>query len=87
MSYSPPSIGSAGFVAPSFRRAIELWSNPGDIIFSPFAGIGSEGYVAIEERRRFVGAELKDTYYRQAFANLAAALKLRDQGTLYGCGD
>jgi DNA modification methylase len=69
------------------RRAIELWSNPGDIVFSPFAGIGSEGYVAIEERRRFVGAELKDTYYRQACANLAAAMKLRDQGTLYGFGD
>ena len=69
------------------RRAIELWSNPGDIVFSPFAGIGSEGYVAVEERRRFVGAELKDTYYRQACANLAAAVKLRDQGTLFGSGD
>ncbi len=66
---------------------LELWSNPGDIVFSPFAGIGSEGYVAIEERRRFIGAELKDTYYRQACANLAAATKLRDQGTLYGFGD
>lgn len=65
------------------RRAIELWSNPGDVILSPFAGIGSEGYVAIEERRRFVGAELKESYYRQAVANLEAALKLRDQGTLY----
>ena len=66
------------------RRAIELWSNPGDIVFSPFAGIGSEGYVAMEERRRFVGAELKESYYNQAVRNLDAALKLRDQGTLYG---
>jgi hypothetical protein len=65
------------------RRAIELWSNPGDVVFSPFTGIGSEGYVAIEERRRFVGAELKETYYRQACANIAAALKLRDQGTMF----
>ena len=66
------------------RRAIELWSNPGDIVLSPFTGIGSEGYVAVEEGRRFVGAELKETYWRQACANLEAALKLRDQGTLYG---
>jgi len=66
------------------RRALELWSNPGDTIFSPFAGIGSEGYVALEEGRKFVGVELKETYWRQAVANLDAALKLRDQGTLYG---
>lgn len=65
------------------RRAIELWSNPGDIILSPYTGIGSEGYVAIEERRRFIGAELKDTYYRQAVANLEAAVKLRNQGSLF----
>ena len=66
------------------RRALELWTNPGDIVLSPFAGIGSEGYVALEERRRFVGAELKESYYRQACANLAEAVKLRDQGTLFG---
>jgi hypothetical protein len=66
------------------RRAIELWSNPGDVVLSPFAGIGSEGYVAIEERRRFIGIELKATYYRQACANLDAAIRLRNQGTLYG---
>lgn len=65
------------------RRAIELWSNPGDIVLSPFAGIGSEGYVAIEEGRRFVGSELKETYYRQAVRNLDMALELRSQGTLY----
>ena len=66
------------------RRAIELWTNPGDVVFSPFTGIGSEGYVALEERRRFVGAELKESYFRQACGNLEAALKMRDQGTLYG---
>jgi len=65
------------------RRAIELWSNPGDVVLSPFAGIGSEGYVALEERRRFVGAELKESYFNQAARNLEAAVKLRDQGTLY----
>jgi len=69
------------------RRAIELWSNPGDIVLSPFTGIGSEGYVALEERRRFVGAELKESYYNQATRNLAAAVALRDQGTLFGGGE
>ena len=52
------------------RRALKLWSNPGDIVFSPFAGIGSELYVALEEGRRAVGAELKTSYYEQARRNL-----------------
>jgi hypothetical protein len=65
------------------RRAIELWSNPGEIVFSPFGGIGSEGFVALEEGRRFVGAELKETYWRQMCANLAAAIQQRSQGILY----
>ncbi len=55
------------------RRCIRLWTNPNDIVLSPFAGIGSEGYVALEEGRRFVGAELKDSYFRQAAANLESA--------------
>lgn len=55
------------------RRGIRLWTNPGDVVLSPFAGIGSEGYVAIQEGRRFVGAELKSSYYRQAVANLESA--------------
>lgn len=52
------------------RRAVRLWTNPGDVVLSPFAGIGSEGYVALQEGRRFVGAELKGSYYRQMAANL-----------------
>ncbi len=64
------------------RRAVELWSNPGDIVFSPYTGIGSEGYVALQEGRRFVGAELKDTYYRQAVANLSRAIHDRPQAGL-----
>jgi len=55
------------------RRALRLWTNRGDTVLSPFAGIGSEGYVALEEGRRFVGAELKSSYYRQAARNLEAA--------------
>ena len=55
------------------RRGIMLWTNPDDIVLSPFAGIGSEGYVAVEMRRRFVGVELKRSYYEQATRNLASA--------------
>jgi len=55
------------------RRAVRLWTNPKDVVLSPFAGIGSEGYVALQEGRRFVGAELKASYYRQAVANLTSA--------------
>lgn len=53
------------------RRGIELWTNPGDTVFSPFGGIGSEGYVALEMSRRFVGVELKESYYKQAVNNLS----------------
>jgi len=56
------------------RRAVKLWSNPGDVVWSPFAGIGSEGFVALEMGRRFLGSELKASYYRQACKNLASAL-------------
>jgi len=55
------------------RRAVRLWTNEGDVILSPFAGIGSEGHVAIADGRRFVGVELKESYFRQACRNLAAA--------------
>lgn len=52
------------------RRAITLWTNPNDLVLSPFAGIGSEGYVSIELNRRFLGVELKPSYYQQACKNL-----------------
>lgn len=55
------------------RRAIRLWSNPGDVVLSPFAGIGSEGVIALQEDRRFIGAELKDSYFDQQCRNLEAA--------------
>lgn len=56
------------------RRGVELWTNPGDVVLSPFAGIGSEGYVALQMWRKFVGVELKESYYRQAARNLESAL-------------
>lgn len=55
------------------ERAIDLWTNPGDTVASWFAGIGSEGYVAIQKGRKFIGCELKESYYKQAVRNLATA--------------
>ena len=55
------------------ERAIIMWSNPGDVVLSPFLGIGSEGYVALKLRRKFVGIELKASYWRQACKHLSAS--------------
>ena len=52
------------------ERAVKLWTNPGDTVLSPFMGIGSEGYVALKIGRKFIGAELKASYYGQAVRNL-----------------
>lgn len=55
------------------ERALQLWTNPEDLVFSPFAGIGSEGFEALRLGRRFLGFELKESYYRQACRNLEYA--------------
>ena len=52
------------------ERAITLWTNPGDIVYSPFAGIGSEGYGALKLGRKFTGSELKKSYFELACSNL-----------------
>ncbi len=57
---------------PLIERCVRLWSNRGELVLSPFAGIGSEGYVAIKHGRRFIGCELKESYWRTACANLDA---------------
>lgn len=55
------------------ERCIHLWSNPGDVVFTPFMGIGSEVYAAVEMGRFGVGIELKPSYYAQAVRNIAEA--------------
>lgn len=60
------------------ERCIRLWSNPGDLVLSPFSGIGSEGYVALKCKRRFVGFELKPSYYETAMENLNGADAMGD---------
>jgi DNA modification methylase len=54
------------------ERALIMWSNPEDIVLSPFTGIGSEGVTALKLGRRFVGTELKESYWRQAVRYLEA---------------
>jgi DNA modification methylase len=54
------------------RRFVDMRTNPGESVFTPFLGVGSEAYAAVELGRRAVGAELKPSYYRQAVKNLAA---------------
>ncbi len=55
------------------ERALDLWTNEGDVVLSPFMGIGSEGYVALRTGRRFIGCELKRSYWEQARRNLSIA--------------
>lgn len=69
------------------RRGIELWTNRGDVVLSPFAGIGSEGFVALELGRRFVGIELKASYYEQARKNLRATDNQADLFAAAGSDD
>jgi len=54
-------------------RAVVMWSNPGEIVLTPFMGVGSEVYGAVEAGRRGIGVELKTAYYQQAVQNLSAA--------------
>jgi superfamily II DNA or RNA helicase len=65
------------------ERAVDLWTNAGDLVLSPFTGIGSEGFVSVQMGRRFVGAELKQSYYKQAVANLERAEREKAQPTLF----
>nr|WP_321985372.1 site-specific DNA-methyltransferase [uncultured Lichenicoccus sp.] len=55
------------------ERAVTMWSNPGDVVLSPFLGVGSEGFVSLRLKRKFVGIELKESYWRTACRNLGAA--------------
>jgi DNA modification methylase len=66
---------------PLIERALQLWSNPGDVVYDPFSGIGSTGYTAVKMGRRFVGSELKRSYFEQACKNIASARG--DQGGLF----
>lgn len=65
------------------ERCIHLWTNPGDIVFTPFLGIGSEVYGAVEMDRYGIGIELKQSYFNQAVKNLEHADRRRKDGNLF----
>jgi len=64
------------------ERAIDLWTNPGDVVLTPFLGIGSEAYVALQKGRKAIGIELKESYFRQAVANCQRVTE-QEQQTLF----
>lgn len=71
---------------PLIERCVRLWSNKGELVLSPFAGIGSEGVVSVQQGRRFVGIELKPSYWRTAVRNLQRAETESAEFTLYDEG-
>lgn len=66
------------------KRALALWSNKGDVVWSPFAGIGSEGVVSVEMGRKFIGSELNPHYYEYALKNIASAESTGNQIDMFG---
>jgi DNA modification methylase/superfamily II DNA or RNA helicase len=69
---------------PVTERIVKLWSAPGEVVFSPFAGIGSEGHEAVRLLRRFVGIELKESYWKTGCRNLRDAEAMLDHQSLFG---
>lgn len=68
---------------PVIQRLIHLYSNPGDTVYTPFLGIGSELYQAVKMGRKGLGAELKEAYFDQAKKNLATVIQEKGQGELF----
>lgn len=64
------------------ERAIELWTNPGDVVLTHFLGIGSEAYVALKTGRKAIGVELKESYFRQAVSN-CESVTAQEQAQLF----
>lgn len=65
------------------NRIVNLWSNEGDTVFTPFMGIGSEIYMAVKNNRRGIGCELKDSYFDTAIRNVRKAEQIARQPTLF----
>jgi hypothetical protein len=65
------------------ERCVKLWTNPGDTVYSPFAGIGSEGFVSVKNGRKFIGGELKRSYWISAVDNLHEAERQKNIMTLF----
>lgn len=70
----------------TIERCIRLWSNPGDVVLDPFNGIGSTGYIALKHNRKYIGVELKPSYYNASIRNLNRMIsqKINNQLPLFG---
>lgn len=62
------------------QRALQLWTNPGDVVLDPFSGIGSTGLVAMDMGRKYIGFELKESYYNASVKNLSQATEIEQLG-------
>jgi DNA modification methylase len=80
-------LGDEKHIAPLqlevIRRLVNLWSNPGETVFTPFLGIGSEAYVALKEKRNAIGCELKDSYFKAAVKNCKNAAQMSNAKLLF----
>lgn len=65
------------------ERCIRLWTNPGDVVLSPFSGVGSEGYIALQLGRKFIGIELKMSYWKWAQRYLTEVVIESSQVTMF----
>lgn len=85
--YSARDVGDEKHICPLqlgvIERAIKMWTNPGEVVFTPFMGIGSEVYEAVRCGRKGIGIELKDSYFDQAVKNLKNQELLQNQMELF----
>ncbi len=68
---------------PTIERLIHLYTNPGDVVYTPFMGIGSEVYQAVKMNRFGIGHELKESYFQQSKLNCASAVKAKTQLSIF----
>ena len=71
------------YVFRHYRKSITLWTNPDDVVVDPFNGVGSSGYQAVKMGRKYIGIELKESYFDQAVKNLCRAKEESGQSTLF----
>lgn len=86
-SHEGTDLGDEKHIAPLqlevIQRLVNLYSNQGETVFTPFLGIGSEAYMAIKNNRKAIGIELKDSYYQTAIKNCKNAASAKNQLTLF----
>jgi DNA modification methylase len=80
-------LGDEKHIAPLqlsvIRRCVQMWSNPGETVFTPFLGIGSEIYESVKLDRFGIGIELKDSYFETAIKNVEKTISRKTQLTLF----